>query len=199
MIRNTFLLDFVPVPGMATLYSRWQELNQKHSTLVHYVSASPWQLFPSLSGFLEASDFPMGLFTMKTIRWKDTSILNLLPGKNYKVNAIAELITRHPKRQYVLVGDAGEKDPEAYGDVARRFPDNVRCIFIRNITTCSSKLPWEERYAKAFAGVRAPWMLFSTGDDLTHVNIETDYCGLAMKDGSPSAISLGVDDRLAAE
>ena len=48
LIQNTFVKEFRDVPGMANLY---REL-ERSGAVFHYVSASPWQLYPPLSKFM---------------------------------------------------------------------------------------------------------------------------------------------------
>jgi hypothetical protein len=50
-----------------------------------------------------------------------------------KATVIRAIVNLFPQRRFVLIGDSGEKDPEIYGDVARRFPDRVSAIFIREM------------------------------------------------------------------
>jgi len=51
----------------------------------------------------------------------------------YKVGVIDALMRRFPERQFVLVGDSGERDPEVYRELASRFPNQVRAILIRDV------------------------------------------------------------------
>ncbi|KAI8050230.1 hypothetical protein BDF22DRAFT_745557 [Syncephalis plumigaleata] len=46
-----------------------------------------------------------------------------------------DIFNDFPHRRFILVGDSGEKDPEVYAEIARRFPDRVACIFIHDVTT----------------------------------------------------------------
>lgn len=50
-----------------------------------------------------------------------------------KAAIIAGLIKRLPSRHFVLVGDSGERDPEIYRFLAKKFPDQVRAILIRQL------------------------------------------------------------------
>jgi phosphatidate phosphatase APP1 len=50
-----------------------------------------------------------------------------------KAAVIKEILRTFPERQFALVGDSGEKDPEIYADLARRFPDRVAAILIRSL------------------------------------------------------------------
>jgi phosphatidate phosphatase APP1 len=49
-----------------------------------------------------------------------------------------------------LVGDSGEIDPEIYGAVARRFPQQVAGILIRRV---GGPRDTPARYQRAFRGV----------------------------------------------
>lgn len=155
LLRNTFAKEFQAVPGMAEAYRRLQ--SQK--AFFHYVSASPYQLFPDLREFVQKSGFPEGSFHLKTFRWKDETFFSLfMKPEQYKESVIVPLIERYPGRKYILIGDSGEKDPEAYGAVARRFPDKIQKIWIRNVTDESRTAA---RYAEAFKGVPAAlWEIF---------------------------------------
>ena len=55
-----------------------------------------------------------------------------------------------PHRRFVLVGDSGERDPEAYAQLAQKYSKQVRQILIRNVT-CESRE--SERYQAVFAHV----------------------------------------------
>ena len=67
------------VPGMAEAYDRWSKAG---GVTFHYVSASPWQLFAPLEGFVRSNGFPAGSFNLKSFRWKDRSFFDLFksPG-----------------------------------------------------------------------------------------------------------------------
>ena len=53
--------------------------------------------------------------------------------REYKLGVIDTLMRRFTERQFVLVGDSGEKDPEVYKELASRFPNQVRAILIRDV------------------------------------------------------------------
>ena len=69
-----------------------------------------------------------------------------------------EPLLRHlPRRRFVLAGDSGQHDPEVFGDLARRYPRQVRRIFIRDVGRSTPA-----RYSAAFAGLeRAVWQVFT--------------------------------------
>jgi phosphatidate phosphatase APP1 len=98
----------------------------------HYVSASPWQLYPDIRSFLQR-DFPHGTVSLRKLRWKDFSSVEFLwkDSLAYKTSIIAELMERFPQRKFLLVGDSGEKDPEVYDGLRRRFPTQIAGVLIR--------------------------------------------------------------------
>jgi hypothetical protein len=161
LLQNTFLREFVPVPGMPELYCRWKS----SGAIFHYVSGSPWQLYPELKKFMDSRGFPKGSFALKDFRVKDRTFFNLFssPEKGKKP-AIESIITRFPDRQFILVGDSGERDPEIYGDAARRFPRQVVRIFIRNVPDSDVSA---DRFDHAFKGLeKSRWFVFDDPAEL---------------------------------
>ncbi len=145
VFRNTFFRDFMAAPEMAKMYQEW------NGASFHYVSGSPWQLYGPLSRFLfsEKGGFPEGTFHMKNVRknllssntWED--LQELVTNENatfeQKVAQISEIMQRFPERKFVLVGDSGEKDPEVYREIKKRFPDQVQEIRIRDVVNDREK------------------------------------------------------------
>ncbi len=139
IVRNTFFRDFEAVPEVAKMYQEWSGAS------FHYVSGSPWQLYRPLSQFLfsEKGRFPEGTFHMKNVRmhlgnkntWEDLKELVTNENATYdqKVAQISEIMERFPKRKFILVGDSGEKDPEVYREIKKKFSDQVQEIIIRDV------------------------------------------------------------------
>jgi len=146
LLRNTFLLPFRAVPGMARLYRAWRD----RGAVFHYVSAGPWQLYRPLADFVESEGFPAGVFHMKNFGFSRNPSALFDPADEVKIPAITALLERFPRHRFVLVGDSGERDPEIYGEIARRFPGRVIAIFIRNAGNEQSGSP---RMTAAFRGL----------------------------------------------
>lgn len=148
MLHNTFASEFRAVPGMATQY---QKMATEHNVSFHYVSASPWQLFEPLNRFVVSNGFPAGTFELKPFRWKDRSFFSLFSSpEKYKPGVIEPLLQQFPKRVFVLIGDSGERDPEIYGALARKYPEQIFRILIRDVTNESAAVA---RYQEAFRAV----------------------------------------------
>lgn len=162
LLRNTFLRPYVAVAGMAEVYSAWAG---QSGASFHYVSASPWQLYVPLAQFLETAGFPRGTFHLKLFRWKDESFFNLFASpETQKLAVIEEILATFPHRQFVLAGDSGEKDPETYGELARRHPQQIVRILIRDLGPADANAA---RFRAAFEGMPPQrWQTFREPSEL---------------------------------
>ena len=186
LLRQTFLEEFEAVPGMAQLYKRWS--NERNASF-HYVSSSPWQLYPELASFLSREKFPTpASFSLKSVRIKDRSLFNLFADPMVsKISKITSIIETWPQRKFILVGDTGERDPEVYGEICRRYPSQVEKVFLRDIVSGLNDNLLEElnerqrkkkngivlnapdRFQKAFDGVPSnTWSLFTDADAIDY-------------------------------
>ena len=116
-------------------------------------------MYPDLETFRAAHGYPAGTFHMRHFRLKDQSGREfLVDSKGYKAEEIGKLLERFPKRRFVLVGDSGEHDPEIYGELARKHPEQVVRALIRDVTDEAAGV---ERYHTAFQGLsRDKWAVF---------------------------------------
>lgn len=147
VVRNTFFKDYNAAPGMQNKYQQWEGIAS-----FHYVSGAPWQLYNSLRNFLmEDAGFPEGTFHMKSVRknllnlgsWRDLRELatNELVTFDQKVEQISELMETYPRRQFTLIGDSGEMDPEVYTIIRKNYPDQVHEIIIRDVINARELQP----------------------------------------------------------
>ena len=166
LLANTLLREFYAVPGMAEVYRHWHAAG----TAFHYVSASPWQLANCLGGFLRDAGLPSGSMHLKLFRLKDSTPLGRLPNrKRSKRRVIENIIRDFPRRTFLLVGDSGERDPEVYAEVARRHPDRVEGVAIRQVDGKVSREKMQARLARLARRVPSGrWHLFSDAEELLH-------------------------------
>lgn len=169
LLANTFLRPFRAVPGMAETYRRWAAAG----AAFHYLSASPWQLYPAISSFLAEQDFPDGSYHLKTFRLKDRTFFDLFGAPEaYKVPLIEGLLRNYPGRRFLLIGDSSEKDPEIYAAVAARYPEQVAHIFIRDVGAAASS---GDRFTRIFQAMPPDrWTVFRDARELLEVSLEPD-------------------------
>jgi phosphatidate phosphatase APP1 len=140
--RNTFARPFVAVAGMPALYRHWQ---RRLGSDIHFhaVSAGPWQLHQPLREFTAAAGFPPFTWQMRPMKITDRASfeevwdrgVGLQRAEDYKVLKITEFMQAFPQRHVVLVGDSGERDPEAYARVLHQFPERVDWVLIRDVSS----------------------------------------------------------------
>jgi hypothetical protein len=161
MLANTFLKEFASVPEMAALYRRWANAGASF----HYISASPWHLYPFLAEFLQAHNFPPGTFHLRDLRLMPSDFHRTLRrGRSVKLRHARTLLKRFPHRRFILIGDSGESDPAIYAALYRQFPRQIQKIFIRNITTDPATSP---RFQKAFRPIPPThWQIFTNPAEL---------------------------------
>jgi len=173
LLANTFVREFVAVPGMDAVYRRWQE----EAAAFHYVSASPWQLSDFLDRFLRDEGLPTGSMHLKLFRLKDSTPLGRFPSrKRSKRRTIEQIMADFPGRRFVFVGDSGERDPEVYAAIARRQPQRVAGVLVRRVA--GPKPASAKRFAKLERRV-PPGLLqvFTTPDEVTLGSLSRPLAG----------------------
>lgn len=144
--ERTFFMEYEPVKGMSERYQDILSAHPGHPNVAfHYVSGGPWPLYRRLHEFLiEREGFPEGTFHMKdfdkSLRDPASFRQNLhdyaegsMNTQAMKVREISSLMTNLPGRRFVLFGDSGERDPEAFREVSDKFPGRVEKIYIRDV------------------------------------------------------------------
>jgi len=179
MLRNTFLKEFTAVPGMAEVYRQWcsssSSKNGPHVHL-HLLSASLYQLYEDLEGFRQQSGFPPATYTLKTIRPKKAkeTIQTLLENPvEFKGRALSRLLEAYPRRQFVLVGDTGEKDPQVYASIAKKYPHQVLGVYLRSVAkNAEDYVPTRvEQIMKEYGVENDKWRVFEDASELLQVDL----------------------------
>ena len=157
LLEHTFLLDFMAAPGMADQYREWSASDISF----HFVSSSPWQLYSPLTEFLDDEGFPWATLSLKTVRFRDETFFDLFKkGTETKPAAIKKILAAYPNRVFVLVGDSGEQDPEVYAALIREFPEQIKKIYIRNVT---DEEAGNDRFNAVFGDIDPDrWLLFDS-------------------------------------
>jgi len=155
LIKNTFVEPYRVTEGFPDYYKKLKE----QGAYFHYVSASPWQLYPSLKPFMD-KHYPQGTVSLRDFRLKDASLIKFLQSSvEYKTKQIKQIIERYPQHKFILIGDSGEHDPEVYADIYKQFPKNIRLIQIRVVE--GSDLS-DKRFLDTFKEVpRSVWQIMS--------------------------------------
>ena len=103
----------------------------RRSNPVIYVSSSPWNLHPMLSGFMKAVGLPRGPMMLRDLGIGRDADLGLNHG--HKEIKILEILDTYPNIQFVLMGDAGQEDAAIYSRVCEARGDQILAAYIRGI------------------------------------------------------------------
>ncbi|HLL08481.1 MAG TPA: phosphatase domain-containing protein [Nocardioidaceae bacterium] len=133
-LRTTLLLsatERVPIPGVAQLY-RALVAGDAGRAPVFYVSTGAWNLHAMLDSFLARHGFPAGPLILTDWGPGGTWLFRER-SEAVKVRILTGLLSEHPQLRWVLVGDSGQHDPQAYAAVARTHPGRIHAVYIRDV------------------------------------------------------------------
>ncbi|KEQ69428.1 hypothetical protein M436DRAFT_17890, partial [Aureobasidium namibiae CBS 147.97] len=133
VLKSTFLETPTPVSGMPELYT--DLVKYLADPIFFYLSGSPYNLYPFLRSFRK-EHFPDGTMILRDASWQNLGglISSLsINVQEYKVDRLEKMRTWFPDRQFICIGDSTQKDPESYGDIARRHPGWIKAIYIRRV------------------------------------------------------------------
>lgn len=121
-----------PLEGAADFYHLLHRgASGEEANPVFYVSHSPWNLYRYLELFLKKNNFPKGPILLRDMtsfkNRKDTS------EKPQKQKEIIDILNLYPEKQFILIGDGGEHDPDIYIEIAESFPNRIKAIYIRSV------------------------------------------------------------------
>ncbi|WPH04222.1 phosphatidate phosphatase app1 [Acrodontium crateriforme] len=131
IFRNAFIRDLsdLTIDGVREWYTTLNDMGVK----MHYVSNSPWQMYPILTSFFKMAHLPKGSFHLKQYAGLLQGIFE--PVAERKKSSLEKILRDFPDRKFILVGDSGEADLEVYTDVALDNPGKILGIFIRDVTS----------------------------------------------------------------
>jgi phosphatidate phosphatase APP1 len=122
----------IPFAGVGAFYRALQQgRSGDEANPLFYVSACPWDLFDLLIEFFRIQKIPLGPMLLQ--RYNLKTLLSHEERDAHKRTSIASLLEFYPHLPFILIGDSGERDPEIYTRIARRFPHRIRAIYIRDI------------------------------------------------------------------
>ncbi|KAF8649280.1 hypothetical protein AX16_005908 [Volvariella volvacea WC 439] len=158
MFASTFLKEHKDL--VIEDMSRWyQELASKGAHF-HYVSNGPLSLISLVREFIKEARLPLGSVHLRSYNGIDALDACLVDAKKRKVESITKLIEQFPESKFILIGDSGERDLEAYTSLSKKYPDRILNIFIRDVHQCHLILEGEGYNDSAkghrFSNAKAP-------------------------------------------
>jgi phosphatidate phosphatase APP1 len=124
-----------PFEGVVAHYQLLAEANSGPDQMnaFFYVSSSEWNLYDYILDFSQKNGLPDGVYLLSQLKqFKDL----LKTGQNKhktKFTRIVRILETFPSQKFVLLGDDTQEDPTIYASVVDHFPDQIRCVYIRQV------------------------------------------------------------------
>lgn len=118
------------IPGMSSWYRGMARAGSVDGVEpgFFYVSTGSWSFYEMLVQFLQLRGFPRGPLFLTD--WGPTDRYLHRSGAMHKKHTIGRLMQAYSTTGFVMVGDTGQGDFDAYTDAARHFPDRVKLIVL---------------------------------------------------------------------
>ena len=148
---NSFVVDEharTSTPGMPVLYDHL--VTAHPGAPVIYLSTGAWNVAPALTRFMERNLYPMGPLLLTD--WGPTHDRWFRSGKEHKLRELDRLAREFPEVRWLLIGDDGQHDETLYDDFAKRHPNNVAAIAIRQLSPGQAVLAGGRLTARAHEG-----------------------------------------------
>lgn len=129
-LMHRLLLGDLLLWNIPPVISWYKALLAQSDITFHYVSNSPWQLFSLISQYFDAVQLPPGSVHLKQYTGNIISSL-MEPSSSRKKKSLFKIAEDFPEKKFICVGDSGERDLEAYADLAASYPGRVKSIYIR--------------------------------------------------------------------
>ena len=135
IFRNAFIRDLgdLTIEGV----KEWYTAMANQGVKLHYLSNSPWQMYPLLVSYFASAGLPPGSFHLKHYTGMLQGIFE--PVAERKKGTLDRIMNDFQDRRFILVGDSGEADLELYTETALANPGRILGIFIRDVTTAPTK------------------------------------------------------------
>ena len=149
----------LPFPGVAAFYHALHDGSTgKEKNPIFYVSSSPWNIYDVITEFMDLQKIPRGPVLLRD--W-DIGFGTLAATRHFhhKGVAIRTIMQLYPALPFILIGDSSQHDPEIYQTIVSEFPDRVRAIYIRDVTSSAARSAAIQRLAQVLIASRTTLVL----------------------------------------
>jgi len=125
MFKNAY--ERLPMEGMVKLFKNFVKgENGKRENPIFYLSHSPWNIYDLLEEFFKIQKFPKGPILLRDYGFKPSGDFS-----NHKNKSIEHILKTYPKLPFILLGDSADEDADFYIEAAKKFPKQIKAIYIR--------------------------------------------------------------------
>ncbi len=146
IFRNIFSQPYSEcvIPGVAEWY---REMHDRFGCVFHYVSNSPSQIYNIVYGFLQYDKFPITSIHLKQYFGNIFSSVRMGAGRR-KQDSLTEILNDFPHRRFILIGDSGEQDMEAYCSLCLKYGSQIIAIYIHALERSFSSMGLDHENVK---------------------------------------------------
>jgi len=158
----------------------------------YYLTGSPFWILPRFTEFMNEFKFPEGPVYMNRFNGDIKTLYNFVRVKQFKSKMATQTILDFMDRKFLLFGDSGQLDHEAYADAYKDIQKHIKgsdkvnpvqCIFIRLLSGIDSTL---EKLKNATLRLKLVfklngipqerWRLFYHPDQLNGIDLKAGNC-----------------------
>ena len=124
-----------PFEGVVAHYQLLAEANSGIGATnpFFYVSSSEWNLYDYILEFSRKNGLPEGVYLLSSLK-QISELLKTGQNKHMtKFARIVRILEAYPRQQFILLGDDTQEDPTIYASVVEHFPQQIRCVYIRQV------------------------------------------------------------------
>ena len=130
----------MPFEGIAAFYlALMRGASGGEGNPIFYVSNGPWNFHGLLVEFFKLNRIPLGPIFLRDFGAQVLFSSHSAQG-DHKLARIGQILALYEPLPFVLIGDSGERDPEIYAEIVRRFPGRIRAIYIRSVDRRAQRL-----------------------------------------------------------
>ncbi|KAH7040659.1 uncharacterized protein B0I36DRAFT_344364 [Microdochium trichocladiopsis] len=168
-LLNSFARPYTPWMNMPDIYANWSaSIPDFH---FHYLTTTPEQVTRNYMDFIYKT-YPLGSFDTRPLNFSDVSAT-----LSIRKFLLIKILQTFPERKFVLVGDTTNSDiMRDYPQLAKDYPNQVQCIFLRNTTSTDDTdlFPYD---TAGFQGLdQRKYMFFNVPDQLRNTDIVGGNC-----------------------
>ncbi len=133
MLRQTFTSNAHGRKAMEGMVALYQQLARggdgKRQNPFFYLSDSPWNLYDTITHFMENEGLPRGPLFLRDFGFNRGEKRKQF--KEHKRLKIARILNAFPDLPFVLLGDTASHDADYYLEAMQQFPNRIKAIYIR--------------------------------------------------------------------
>jgi len=133
MLRQTFTSNAHGRSPMEGIVDFYQQLtggpDEKKQNPFFYLSDSPWNLYDTITKFMENESLPQGPLFLRDFGFNRGEKRKQF-NEHKQIN-IKRIFNAFPDLSFVLLGDSASHDADYYLEALRNFPDRVKALYIR--------------------------------------------------------------------